>query len=47
MEQMQAEREKIQQERAANAKMLEELQALKAQLADSAPLTADNPEDRE
>ncbi len=47
MEQMQAEREKIEQERAANAKMLEELQALKAQLAGSAPLTADNPEDRE
>lgn len=32
MEEMQVEREKIEQERAANAKMLEELQALKAQL---------------
>ena len=32
MEEMQAEREQIEQERAANAKMLEELQALKAQL---------------
>ncbi len=32
MEEMQAERTKIEEERAANAKMLEELQALKAQL---------------
>ena len=32
MEEMRLEREKIEQERAANAKMLEELQALKAQL---------------
>lgn len=32
MEEMQAERAKIEEERAANAKMLEELQALKAQL---------------
>ena len=32
MEEMQAERDKIEEERAANAKMLEELQALKAQL---------------
>lgn len=32
MEQMQAERDQIEAERAANAKMLEELQALKAQL---------------
>ncbi len=32
MEELQAERDKIEEERAANAKMLEELQALKAQL---------------
>lgn len=37
MEQMQAEREKIEQERAANARMLEELHALKAQLEDRKP----------
>ena len=36
MEEMQAERNKIEQERAANDKMLEELQALKAQLAANA-----------
>lgn len=36
MEEMQAEREKIEEERAANAKMLEELQALKAQLESKA-----------
>lgn len=42
MEEMQAEREKIEAERAANAKMLEELQALKAQLEDSvSPLDRD------
>ncbi len=35
MEQMQAERDKIEEERAANAKMLEELQILKAQLESS------------
>lgn len=35
MEQMEAERTKLQEERTANAKMLEELQALKAQLESS------------
>jgi len=35
LEEMEAERAKIEQERAANAKMLEELQALKAQLESS------------
>lgn len=41
MEEMQMERDKIEEERAANAKMLEELQALKAQLENSRhPVTA-------
>ena len=38
MEEMQAERDKIEEERAANAKMLEELQALKAQLEGNQPV---------
>lgn len=37
MEEMQAERDKIEEERVANAKMLEELQALKAQLESQQP----------
>ena len=41
---MNNEREKIEQERAANAKMLEELQALKAQLEAN---TADKKEETE
>lgn len=39
MEEMQAERAKIEEERAANTKMLEELQALKAQLEEKTPVT--------
>ena len=39
MADMQAERDKIEEERAANAKMLEELQALKAQLEERQPVT--------
>lgn len=39
MEEMQAERAKIEEERAANIKMLEELQALKAQLEEKTPVT--------
>ena len=38
LEEMQAERDKIEEERAANAKMLEELQALKAQLEGNQPV---------
>ena len=38
MEEMQAERDKIEEERAANAKMLEKLQALKAQLEGNQPV---------
>ena len=38
MEEMQAERDKIEEERAANAKMLEELQALKEQLEGNQPV---------
>lgn len=38
MEELQAERDKIEEERAANAKMLEELQALKAQLEGQLPI---------
>lgn len=54
MDEMQAEREKIEQERAANAQMLEQLQALKAQLegelqptatASDAPATSEELED--
>lgn len=45
MEAMQAEREKIEQERAANAKMLEELQALKAQLEGNKNETPANTEE--
>jgi len=45
MEAMQAEREKIEQERAANAKMLEELQALKAQLEGNKNETPPNTEE--
>ena len=41
MEEMQIERDKIEEERAANAKMLEELQALKAQLEGQQTVTAD------
>lgn len=43
MEQMQAERDQIQAEREANARMLEELRSLKAQLESSTP-TEDAPE---
>ncbi|MBQ8742892.1 MAG: signal peptidase I [Clostridia bacterium] len=46
MADMQAEREKIEEERAANAKMLEELQALKAQLeGDRTSAPSDNETD--
>lgn len=38
MEEIQAEKDKIEEERAANAKMLEELQALKAQLEGNQPV---------
>lgn len=40
LEEMEAERAKIEEERAANAKMLEELQALKAQLGEKVAVTA-------
>ncbi len=40
MEEMEAERARIEEERAANAKMLEELQALKAQLGEKVAVTA-------
>ncbi len=40
LEEMEAERAKIEEERAANAKMLEELQALKAQLGEKVGATA-------
>ena len=44
MEEMQAERDQIEAERAANAKMLEELQALKAQLENQKNAAPDQPE---
>ncbi|MBO5796992.1 MAG: signal peptidase I [Clostridia bacterium] len=49
MEEMEAEKAKIEEERAANAKMLEELQALKAQLEDRQLVTtpSEQPEDSE
>ena len=40
LEEMETERAKIEEERAANAKMLEELQALKAQLGEKVAVTA-------
>ena len=40
LEEMEAERARIEEERAANAKMLEELQALKAQLGEKVAVTA-------
>ncbi|MBO5014295.1 MAG: signal peptidase I [Bacteroidaceae bacterium] len=45
MDEMEAERAKIEEERAANAKMLEELQALKAQLEGGQAKTNTSPED--
>ena len=39
MEEMQAEKEKIEAEKAENAKMLEELRALKAQLEGQQPVS--------
>lgn len=45
MDEMEAERAKIEEERAANAKMLEELQALKAQLEGGQVKTNTSPED--
>ena len=49
MEEMEAEKAKIEEERAANAKMLEELQALKAHLEDRQLVTtpSEQPEDSE
>lgn len=44
MEQMQEEKDKIEAEKAANAKMLEELRALKAQLESQQPTAAAPPE---
>ena len=44
MEAMQAERDKLEEERAANARMFEELQTLKAQLEKQQSVSADKEE---